>query len=175
MINLIMKIKIRDEYRHMLLDEEYYECIKDIINNELVLKMSEFNQHGVTSCLEHSLNVSYNNYKICKNLNLDYSSAARAGLLHDFFLYDWHVKRKNKLFEKHGFTHSKIALSNALTCFTLNNMEKDIILKHMWPLNIALPKYKETYIMIFIDKIISVSEVFQVLNIKRYFLKVKMG
>jgi uncharacterized protein len=28
--------------------------------------------------------------------------------------------------------------------FTLNEIEMDIIEKHMWPLTIKLPKYKET-------------------------------
>jgi len=31
---------------------------------------------------------------ICKKYNLDYASAARAGMVHDLFLYDWR-KREN--------------------------------------------------------------------------------
>ena len=41
------------------------------------------------------------------------------------------------------------------------NLEKDIILKHMWPLNIELPKYKETCVIVFTDKICCIKEFFK--------------
>ncbi len=148
--------KIYDQY--FILEPEYYRCIKDLIESEVVLQMKKYIHHGNTSCFEHCLNVSYMNYKICKWLNLDYRSAARAGLLHDLFLYDWHLKHSKKILEKHGFTHSKIALFNAQKYFNLNNLEKDIILKHMWPLNIELPKYKETCVIVLTDKICCIKE-----------------
>jgi uncharacterized protein len=34
----------------------------------------------------------------------------------------------------------------------LNDIEKDIIEKHMWPLTLKLPKYKEAFIVSFVDK-----------------------
>ena len=36
--------------------------------------------------------------------------------------------------------------------FELNEIEQDIILKHMWPLTVKLPKYKESYIITLADK-----------------------
>lgn len=115
--------------------------------------------HGDVNCLEHCLNVSIMNYKLCKFLGMDYKSCARAGILHDFFLYDWHKRKSQKFFKKHGFLHSKISLENAKKYFILNDIEEDMILKHMWPLNIELPKYKETYIIIITDKIVCISEI----------------
>ena len=122
--------------------------------------MNEFIQHGNTSCLKHSLAVSYISYRVAKKLNLDYKAVARAGLLHDFFLYDWHLAPKQrKLLAKHGFTHPQRALENALKYFELTSKEKDIILKHMWPLTLrTIPRYKESFLVCFIDKYISSTE-----------------
>ena len=142
------------------LDEEYYDCIKDLVENVKVLKMDEFIQHGNTSCLKHCLAVSYKSYRFAKTFNLDYKAVARAALLHDFFLYDWHHNKKKKhLFQKHGYIHPKIALENAIKYFDLTPKEQDIILKHMWPLTLrSIPKYKESMLVCFVDKYISSKE-----------------
>ena len=57
---------------------EFENIIKDIKNNPTVLKMQDFRQHYDTSCYEHCENVAYYSYLICKKLNLDYISVARA-------------------------------------------------------------------------------------------------
>ena len=49
--------------------------------------MKKYKQHYETSTFDHCYMVSYYCYKVCKKLKLDYKSAARAGMLHDFFLY----------------------------------------------------------------------------------------
>ncbi len=141
-------------------DEEFYNCIKELIENDVVLSMEQFIQHGKTSCLNHCLNVSYKSYKLAKKLNLDYYSVARAALLHDLFLYDWHHRRKPKRFQDfHGLNHPRIALQNATKNFTLSPKEKDIILKHMWPLTLRqIPKYKETVLVSVVDKYVSTKE-----------------
>ncbi|KPU45484.1 hypothetical protein OXPF_07170 [Oxobacter pfennigii] len=129
---------------------EHKECIRDIVQHEMVGMMKNFIQHGETNCLEHSFYVSYISYLVCKNIGLDYRSAARGGLLHDFFLYDWHEEKPYR--GLHGLIHPNIALQNANKYFDLNDREKDIILKHMWPLTIRLPKYKETFVVLMADK-----------------------
>lgn len=136
---------------------EYKICISDLFQDESVLSMRKYIHHGNINCLEHSLNVSYKSFLISRRLKLDYKSAARGGLLHDFYLYDWHItKSKNGL---HGYTHPTSALKNANERFELNNIEKDIILKHMWPLTLNLPKYKESFIICLIDKYCSLVEI----------------
>ena len=139
---------------------EYYDCIRDLIQSDTVLSMDNYTQHGSTSTLDHCIRVSYRSYKIAKSLKMDYVSAARAGLLHDLFLYDWHLEPKGKkLFQKHGFTHPRKALENANNNFELNKKEKDIILKHMWPLTLrSVPRYKESFLVSLIDKYSSCGE-----------------
>jgi uncharacterized protein len=100
------------------------------------------------------MDVSYFSYKACKLLKLDHHSAARGALLHDFFLYDWRNHDVPDLPEDkfHGIEHPKIALANAQKHFQLNDIETDIIIKHMWPLTLVPPKYKESFIVSFADK-----------------------
>ena len=143
---------------------EYISCIEDLIQDDIIDSLNGFTQHGSVTCFDHSLSVSYYSFVVCKLLHLDYRSAARGGMLHDLFLYDWH---KSKLIGgKHGFTHPYTALNNAQKNFLLNRMEKDIIVKHMWPLTILLPRYKEAYVVSFVDKYVALREIGKFFRIK---------
>ena len=131
--------------------EEFESIIKDIVENSEVLKMKEYRQHADTSCFDHCYMASYYCYILCKKLNLDYKSCARAAMLHDFYLYDWRVKDISHKW--HAFTHPKKALEKALSIFDLNDKEKDIIVKHMWPVTLlSFPKYKESFLITIFDK-----------------------
>ena len=142
-----------------LKDTEFMNIIGELINTDKVKEMQKYRQHYNVSTFEHCLNVAYISYKICKFLKWDYKSMARAAMLHDLFLYDWREsKKKLNLEGYHAFVHPKIALKNATELFILNEKEKDIILKHMWPVTISLPKYKESYLITFIDKYSAMQE-----------------
>lgn len=135
--------------------KEFYEIIKDLRRNETVLKMKNYKQHYDCDCYEHCLEVAYWSYCFCKKFNLDYRAAARAGMLHDLFLYDWRNSRKKlNLEDWHAFIHPQIALKNALEICELSEIEQDIILKHMWPVTLfKIPKYKESYVITIMDKL----------------------
>ena len=76
---------------------EYKEIVKDILNNREFKKI-ELCPHHKINRLVHSKRVSYYSYKICKKLGFDYVSAARGGLLHDFFLNKYKIiTNKNKM------------------------------------------------------------------------------
>ncbi|MFR2534713.1 MAG: HD domain-containing protein [Clostridia bacterium] len=139
--------------------KDFYEIIEDIATNETVLEMKNYKQHYDTTTYEHCMHVAFLSYKIAKRLHLDVISLARASMLHDLFLYDWRKKQRHiELSGLHAFVHPKIALKNASALFTLNEKEKDIILKHMWPVTFALPKYKESFVITFVDKYCAVAE-----------------
>lgn len=142
-----------------LYDKRYLGCVYDILKNKNVESMDKFMQHGKTTTLRHSIGVSYLSYCICKKWKLDYVSAARAGLLHDFYLYDWHIypKESNDIF--HGFTHPRKALKNAEENFELNWKEKDIVLRHMWPLTPMPPRTLEGFVVVFVDKYCGILEI----------------
>ena len=138
-------------------DTEYINLIKDIIENEMVQQMKNYKQHFRVNCFDHCLYVSYNLYQICKKHKLDYISAARAAMVHDLFLYDWRKRQEGRK-GLHAFTHAKTAYENASKIFDLNDKEKDIIVKHMWPVTLSIPRYKETFWMIYVDKYLAVLE-----------------
>lgn len=139
------------------IDTEFIYIIKDILENDTVKQMKKYRQHYKTTCFDHCLMVSYYCYKYCKKFDLDYVSCSRAAMLHDLFLYDWRKKEDGRK-GLHAFTHPKTAYKNASNLFDLNDKEADIILKHMWPLTISLPKYKESYIITFFDKYCALNE-----------------
>ena len=135
------------------MDQEFFEITKYLINHPTVLQMKNYRQHYDTNCYDHCIEVAYWSYRFCKKHNLDYVSMARAAILHDLFLYDW---RHSKAMLKgwHAFRHPQIALENALNICDLNEKEKDIILKHMWPVTFfQFPKYKESFIITIADKL----------------------
>lgn len=135
-------------------EEEYAELVADILEHPEFLRTREFTHHKGVTIYQHACAVSYLSYAICKKLNLDHRSAARGGLLHDFFLYDWRDHDVPDLPREkfHGFAHPKIALQNAERHFQLNDVERDCILRHMWPLTLVPPGTRESFIVSMVDK-----------------------
>jgi len=140
-------------------EKEYYETVQDILDHEEFRKLKDYFHHN-SSIYHHVHDVAYLSYRISKYLKLDYRSTARGALLHDFFLYDWRNHDVPDLPREkfHGLEHPKIALANAKKHFSINEIEEDIIRKHMWPLTIVPPKYRESYIVSFADKYLSSKE-----------------
>lgn len=137
---------------------EYYHIVKDILKNEEFQKRKNYSHHGEISVYDHSLEVSKMCYTIAKRLNRDYKSAAIGGLLHDFYFKPWKEnKEKKPLFQKHGFVHAKEAVVNSYRFFPelMNDKVENIILRHMFPLNKIPPKYLESWIIVFVDKYVS--------------------
>lgn len=140
-------------------DEEYVEIVADLLENEKLQKLDDITHHHYTTCLQHSIFVSYVSYRIAKRMNLNARSVARAGLLHDFFLEnrdDIKVMARGS----HNFVHPKLALENAKQITEINELEEDIILKHMFLCTrCAFPRFKESYIVTAVDKYCAISEV----------------
>ena len=136
-------------------DIKYYNIISDIIENDKIKKLNENKHHGITR-LEHSVRVSYQAYKLAYKLKLNYRAVARAGLLHDFFLNsDLEGKKKDMSM----FFHPYKALENSCHYFDLTEMEKDIIITHMFPtLPHKIPKYLESWLVDIIDDVAAIYE-----------------
>ena len=132
-------------------DKEYKRIIKNILRNNDFKKLYNIEHHGI-SRWEHLVKVSYHSYNIAKKLNFDYKSVARGALLHDFYL-DGNERTGRKKFLD-TFSHPKKALNTASTVFKINDMEKNIIISHMFPFYVALPKYKESVLVDLVDKVI---------------------
>lgn len=149
----------REDYR------DYIACVNELLENESVRSMANYDQHNGTSVLEHCLYVSYLSYRICKRMGYDYRSAARGALLHDFFLYHRLVNKPYKGW--HATKHPRVALENANEMFSLNEIEQDIIVKHMWPVTMRLPKYTESLVITMVDKYCALKEFLRLIRNNR--------
>lgn len=151
-----MKKKEYEEIDYKVFDELFNEiCFTDNY-----LSMKEHLAHSDLSTFDHSVSVARECYKyaITNNVDCDLKALVKAALLHDYYLYDWH---KTPKFTFHGFKHALIAAKNAEKDYGLTPKEKNIIESHMFPLNLLhLPRCKEAWILILIDRVCSTREIF---------------
>lgn len=139
--------------------KEFNLYMEKLLADEKIKQMSKFIQHGNTTCLMHCKTVAYYSVVFVHkfHIRVDMKSLIRGALLHDYFLYDWHEAKLGNL---HGYRHPGIALRNAMSDFDLTEIEQDIIRKHMFPLTLYLPKYRETVIVCLMDKYCTLREFF---------------
>lgn len=131
---------------------------KDILASERMKEEKNYLQHGSVSVFEHSVNVACTCVMLSHRLSIAVNERAvvRGALLHDYFLYDWHDPDPSH--RLHGFSHPRTALTNAARDFSLNDIEKDMILKHMFPLTLMPPRYRESFLICIADKLCAVCE-----------------
>lgn len=138
-------------------NSSYYNIVSDILNNEEFLKMKDIVHHGYNR-YGHCVRVSYYSYKISKILRLDYVSAARAGLLHDFFLEE---NENSKFLNKidNLMNHPKKAVKKSIENFDITDKEENIIISHMFPVVFkSVPKYLESWVVNVVDDGVAVVE-----------------
>lgn len=140
------------------MSEEIESCIRSLEKEGHLLEEKEIQHHGYKSVYDHSIAVAY----LCDRLvrkhreRYRYYDLIRGALLHDYFLYDRHNKRKD--IGLHGLAHPKVALENAEKDFKLSDIERDIIRHHMFPLTIVPPLTKEGWVVTFADKLCAIRE-----------------
>lgn len=136
---------------------EYIYLVSDILENDKFLAIKNCKHHGIDR-LEHSMRVSYYSYLVAKKLRLNYKDTARGGLLHDFFVReDLEPKKQKFCFAVHPYR----SLENACSNFDLSDLEKDIIINHMFPtLPHKIPKYIESWLVCLVDKGIAIYELY---------------
>lgn len=141
-------------------DRLFLHCAQELLGQSLLWNEAQYIQHGVTSTLLHSLAVAYFAWRAARFLRLPVAerSLIRGALLHDYFLYDWHDPASHD--RLHGPHHPRIAWENAIRDLPvpLDAVEKDVILKHMFPVTLALPACRESIIVCLTDKLCAVYE-----------------
>lgn len=124
------------------------EIANNIINTDKFNELKKESHHGLTRYM-HVMRVSRFTYKISKFLHLDYVSATRAALLHDYFTES---DFNGVTGIKKGLVHPTIAYNNACKDFYVNELEKNVIVSHMFPLGKVIPKYRESWVVTLVDK-----------------------
>lgn len=115
----------------------------------------EFIQHGDVTVYTHVTSVAR---QVCPLPSAWVVSASRStmlrccagALLHDYFLYDWHDPDPSH--RLHGFRHPFFALARAEEDFELTPRERNIIVRHMFPLVPVPPTCREAWIVCLADK-----------------------
>lgn len=117
----------------------FVNCVRDLLDSPEVQSMRSIRHHPGMSCYDHSVFVSYVAFRLARRWKLDYRTAARAGLLHDLYLYD--PRQPGSHQGNQCFAHPKAALSNAWAlCGSLTPKEENIIISTCgpWPGNAAV-------------------------------------
>lgn len=138
-----------------LTDAEFMSYVGHFLEMPELKQLDEITHHYTSTRLIHSIKVSYVSYLVCKKIGWNAKSAARAGLLHDLFYYDWRDTKFNK---SHAYVHPRIAARNAAKITTLSDLEYDCIVKHMWGATIAPPRYKESWVVTLADDYVAMTE-----------------
>lgn len=129
-------------------NKNYIQIVKPLLALPEVQQLANFTHHKHRTRLDHVLSVSYRAYVLAKLLHLNATAVARAGLLHDLYFIQGHYTMSG---HTHAYWHPRIALQNAEKITTLTDIEKDIILKHMFGATKELPKYKESWLVNIVD------------------------
>ena len=127
---------------------------KDIIEKDKFQSLKGDPHHGITR-YDHTLRVAKNTYKLSKKMKLDYVSATRGALLHDYFTDEDY--RNTKGFKKYSM-HPVIALNNAIREYELNPIEENVIVSHMYPMGKTKPNCKESWLVTGVDKSVAIYE-----------------
>ena len=112
-------------------NEKYMAIVGDLIHSPEIQQLKQYTQHHYGTRYDHVIAVSYLSYRLALYMGLDATSVARAGILHDYYYYDWH--NEGMSMSKHAFVHPQVALANAKRLTSVNDLEEEIILTHMYP------------------------------------------
>lgn len=132
----------------------------DILGSQGMLLSQSFRQHGDVSVALHCFFAAVVCVRLARALALrvDTRALVRGALLHNYFLYDWHDPDPSH--RLHGFRHAGFALRNAGRDFSLGPIERNMIASHMFPMNLVLPRFRESLLLCLADKICSFCETF---------------
>ncbi|MDR1956672.1 MAG: HD domain-containing protein [Treponema sp.] len=131
---------------------------QDILGHELFLEGKNVFSHGSVTIHDHSIAVAELSFSMIENSRtIDKRCVVRAALLHDFFLYEWHVPGMRYIL--HGWAHPVIAARKAREIFHISPKEYACIKTHMWPWTLFhIPLSREGWIISLADKIIAMKE-----------------
>lgn len=124
----------------------------DTLTSDLFMSMFGYIQHGDTTTAEHCISVAYraDSRLRASGRPFDEMALIRAALLHDAFPYDWHDRSAS--YDHHATMHARYACEEASKAFDLSDLEREIILSHMWPLPPRRPSSREAWAVTFADK-----------------------
>ena len=140
-----------------LKDKEFYRFLRQFsyITSDEEFKMLKTETHHGSNRYDHSVRVALKVYKLAKRFRLNYVSATRAALLHDFFIRS----ELGDVSDREEFVlHPSVAVENAKRRFNISKKEANIMITHMYPVTKEKPTTKEGWLLTYADKVVSVRE-----------------
>lgn len=134
----------------------YYDIYGEFNSVNKFRELKSIPHHG-NNRLSHTNRVAKMSFLVSRCLNLDYVSCTRGAFMHDFFTLEDVNKNDDKL-KSFLRKHPNKALDNSEQYFDVNDIEKDIILSHMFPITKEKPEYMESKVVCICDKIVSIYE-----------------
>ena len=135
----------------------FYECVERL-NREINFDhLKQYKHHFKTTTYHHSIGVAYFSFYISRLMGIkcDDETLIYGALLHDYFLYDCHNGERSL----HLFKHPNISVQNAKRDWKINKIQENIIRRHMFPITLIPPKYKESIIVSLVDKGCTIYEI----------------
>lgn len=153
----------------MLRESDYKllkECIDALNEKTEFKKLRNYRHHNNTSTYHHSIGVAYFSVWLmrCFKIKCDTKTMIYGALLHDYYLYN-HNENETPF---HWFRHPKISVENAKRDWEINKIQENIIKRHMFPLTLVPPRYRESVIVSVADKLCAVYEFFTTNPYKEY-------
>ena len=151
------------EKRNIMIPKRSYELFHRLATDPAVQSMSQYNAHKNTNTLQHSINVTIGACWLAVKFRLSeehIENAVMAGMLHDFYLYDYHGRRVTRD-GWHAWRHPKIALQNAASIpgIAISKRAGNAIRSHMFPGTLFhMPLYAEAWLVSLSDKICATCE-----------------
>ena len=136
-----------------MMDKEFLDIVDEVLSIEQYQELKQEKHHGTTR-FDHSIRVAKRTFLMAKKRGLDYKSATKAALLHDFFSASDITTKWLKI----AYEHPQKAYKNASKYFDLTPKEINIIKCHMFPLSKEFPKSREAWIVSLADKKIAIYE-----------------
>ena len=146
----------------------YCDILNELLHKDCLQQLKKFKQHRFTTTYEHCRHVAVMSYQLAEkwHITVNEKALAVACMFHDYYLYD--IKDEHLGPWHHGTRHASLAIRNAEKVYPLNNLEKEIIRSHMWPLNITqIPASREAWLVCLADKVCAVEEMFPFLATKK--------
>lgn len=137
------------------------DAIKVLEESGHFSRLHGFTQHGSTSVYAHVVAVASQACRMADaisriGIRVHRDELIRGALLHDYFLYDWHDSDNGH--RLHGFSHPFTALRNASEDYDLTKRERNVIVRHMFPLVPIPPTCREAWIVCLADKVVAMRE-----------------
>ena len=150
-------MKCRNKSEEKMMKQE-----KDILFSERFFKAGEVRHHYNTSVADHSERTAAYAMRICSwlkrhSVRISEEDVVRACLLHDIGMTD--EKVSGSVSFRKAYLHPKRSEQIAKNEFQANEVQCNAIRRHMWPICLIPPKFREGWVVMAADKCCSLWEI----------------